>query len=172
MNEHYEYIQKRIAQAQGMDSARGEHQVQKWLTLAKYLNGDYLSFQEKLDFIRHSLESWRISSTTVDVMFRKMIRWTLPGKVAFTCLDLPENNGNGKKTVLSRSTPGLTYTVSREKCDCPGFRGEKHCYHHDDFLEELVPVVPPSRQVPALLLSAQEIIEEWDLGNSAEEVSA
>lgn len=163
MNDLEEYIVNRIAQAQSKGGSRGEHQVEKWVTLQKYLADDYLSFQEKLDFIRNSLESWRISPTTVDILFRRMIRWTLPGNVALECLTLPSKNGYLKKMVLSESTPGLAYTVTRDRCDCPGFRGNGHCKHHDEFIaESKMPSFEENYAAADSPRTAQEILAEWD----------
>lgn len=153
VNNTDEYIHNRITQSEDIGNVRGGRQILKWRVLQKYLDGQYLSYDQKLDFIRYSLESWRISNTTIDILFRKMIRWTLPGNVALDCLSIEGNNGYLKKLVFSNTTQGIVYTVSERGCDCPGFRGNDHCKHHDELMDELqllsAPAPTPSEEVGA-----------------------
>lgn len=135
MNKLDEYIVNRMTQSKNNTSLYHQHQLLKWRILDKYVHGIPLNFEEKLDFIRFSLESNRISDTTIDILFRRMIRWTLPSWASFEILSKP--CGNGHKVVASETTPGLLYTVTKFWCDCPGFLGHRHCKHHDDFVEEL-----------------------------------
>ena len=130
LNKIDEYMINRLGQCKAGNTRFHEMHRRKWNLLDLWMHHAPISRDDKLDFIRFSLESYRISDTTIDILFRRMIRWTLPSWVSNELL--PEMKQNGSRQVASESVPGLFYTVSRIRCDCPGYRGHGHCHHHDE----------------------------------------
>lgn len=160
MNDLQDYLANRLIQsknalAMNHNSVHNSNNLVKWRFLDSYAHKQPLSRMSKMDFIRACLDSYVISDTTIDILVRTFIRMTLPEKMGVELLSLPEPNGRLSKVYHSETTPGMSYTTTESGCDCPGFRGNKHCKHHDNFLEVLAIQQEELR-------SAQEIIEEWD----------
>lgn len=135
INDMDEFIINRMAQAKSKESSYFYVQEQRWKFLDKLFHGVPVTREEKMDFIRFSLEAYRISDTTIDILVRKFIRFTLPEWAAFEFLSKDGPNGHLKKVVHSVTTPGLSYTTTLRGCNCPGYRGNGHCKHHDEFVE-------------------------------------
>lgn len=129
-----EYIANRMAQCKEQEKPYFATQLRRWKFLSKLHHYIPVTREEKMDFIRDSLEAYRISNTTIDIMVRKMIRVTLPAWVAVEFNSSIPPLGYEHEIFHSINTPGLSYETSIRGCDCPGFRGSQHCHHHDDFV--------------------------------------
>ena len=130
-----DFILNRMSQSMNKDTSYHQIQLRRWKFLDKLHNFIPLTREEKMDFIRLSLEGYVISDTTIDILVRKMIRWTLPGWVSLEFNSNFPSIGYEMKINHSDNTLGLSYETSLRGCDCPGFRGSQHCHHHDSFVE-------------------------------------